>query len=154
MPITYTVDHRSMRVYAIATELISAEDIAHYIADRFRDGVQDYDQLVDFSAAMFAVDADTLVQTVQSTRRNLGAGPVVPTAIVAPEGLGAEATARALAAAFSSSGAKMRIFGTQLAAASWLDRLREPRSGGPSLPEPGGEPRDCASGSLGGQFPA
>jgi hypothetical protein len=139
MPITYTVDHRAMRVNAVATGVVSADEIARYVQDRVRDGIHDYDQLADLSAVMFAATVDGVVQTVESTRRELGAGPVAATAIVAPVGLGAESAVRAIADAFTSTGAKVRVFGTQKAATQWLDQLSSGRRGGNPHP-PGSAP--------------
>src|SRR5688500_1288482 len=55
LPVSYTVDHRRQRVHAVASGSLSIADLGTYIAARVKDGVYDYDQLIDLSEATLDV---------------------------------------------------------------------------------------------------
>lgn len=124
MPISYTVDHRRQRIHAVASGVLHATDIGAYIAARVKDGVYDYDQLIDLSNATLEVMSNEVLNTVRQARVHLAKKPIPFTAIVARQGTATYGLARQLATLFDFEGASVHIADSAEAAGKWLDQAR------------------------------
>jgi hypothetical protein len=124
LPVSYTVDHRRQRVQAVASGSLSIADLAAYIAARVRDGVYDYDQLIDLSEATLDVMSHDVLSLVRQARPNLHKKPIPFTAIAARQGTATYGLARQLSTLFDFDGASVHIAGSFDEANAWLDQMR------------------------------
>src|SRR5688572_6759514 len=124
LPVTYTVDHRHQRVHAVASGSLSIADLGTYIAARVRDGVYDYDQLIDLSEATLDVVSHDVLNLVRRARPNLHEKPTPFTAIVARQGTATYGLARQLSTLFDFDGASVYIAESLKEASAWLDQMR------------------------------
>ena len=124
VPLTYSVDHRRQRVHAVASGDITLAAFATYIAARVKDGVYDYDQLIDLSEAAMDLESHDLLNLVRQARVNLARKPIPLTAIVARTGTATYGLARQLATLFDFDGASVYIAETVEDARAWLDQMR------------------------------
>ena len=124
LSVTYTVDHRRQRVHAAASGSLSIADLGAYIAARVRDGVYDYDQLIDLSEATLEVVSQDVLQMVRQARPNLATKPIPFTAIVARQGTATYGLARQLSTLFDFDGASVHIAESLKEASAWLDQMR------------------------------
>ena len=138
MPFTYTVDHQRQQVHAVGSGTLTVDDLAVYIAARVRDGVYDYDQLVELADAQFDASPREVIEAVKRARVNLRDRPIPYTAIVATPGNATYGIARQLATLFDFEGATVQIVDTVAAGNEWLSRTRAERQHGRA---PSGENR-------------
>ena len=124
MPISYSVDHRRQRIHAAASGALHVADLAAYIAARVKDGVYDYDQLIDLSAATLEVTSSEVLNTFRQAREHLHKKPIPFTAIVAHQGTATYGLARQLATLFDFEGASVYITETAESGSKWLDQMR------------------------------
>jgi hypothetical protein len=124
MPISYTVVHRSMHINAVASGVISRDDIVRYVEERVRDGIPDYGQVIDLRSATFGVPPSEIVDALQSARRRLGVGPVVATAVLMETRSEMEPTAREFVAQLAATGVTVKLFRTFAASTSWIQKVR------------------------------
>jgi hypothetical protein len=124
VPVSYSVDHRRQRIHAVAPGVVIAADLAAYIAARVKDGVYDYDQVLDFSDAMLDVTSHDVLSMVRKARVHLAEKPIPFTAIVAKQGTATYGLARQLATLFDFDGASVHIADSVAAATAWLDEMR------------------------------
>ena len=98
-----------------------------YIAARVRDGVYDYDQVLDFSGAEFDVRANELLHDVKQARVHLGKRAIPLTAFVAKQGTATFGLARQLATLFNFEGSSVHVCTALEAAHEWIDKERAER---------------------------
>ena len=89
-----------------------------------KDGVYDYDQLMDLSEATMDVGSHEVLNLVRQARVNLAGKPIPFTAIVARPGSATYGLARQLATLFDFDGASVHIADSFEAARDWLDQMR------------------------------
>lgn len=130
MPISYSVDHRRLRIHAVASGALDIAHLAAYIAARVKDGVYDYDQLLDFSDATLDVASHDVLNRVRQARVHLAKKPIPYTAIVAKQGTATYGLARQLATLFDFEGASVHIADSLAAATAWLDEMRSEKQDG------------------------
>ncbi len=111
------------------------EDFAAYIAARVKDGVYDYDQLLDLTSAQLDTAPAELIEAVKRARVHLREKPIPSTAIVAAPGNATYGLARQLATLFGFEGATVQIVESVAAAHEWLDRTKTERQRGHSSSE-------------------
>ena len=99
-------------------------DLSAYIASRVKDGVYDYDQLLDVSGAVLDVASNEVLNTVRRARVHLEKKPIPLTAIVATPGTATYGLARQLATLFDFDGASVHIASSIDEAKAWLDEMR------------------------------
>ena len=116
---------------ALGTGTVTVADLANYIAARVKDGVYDYDQLIDLSAAQLDAFPREVIDAVKQARTHLRQKPIPFTAIVATPGNATYGLARQLATLFGFEGATVQIVDTAAAANEWLDQMRAEREKGP-----------------------
>jgi hypothetical protein len=138
LPFTYTVDHQRQQVHAVGSGPLTVNDLAMYIAARVKDGVYDYDQLVELSGVQFDASPREVIDAVKRARVNLRDRPIPYTAIVATPGNATYGLARQLATLFDFEGATVQIVGTVAEGNDWLSRTRAERQHGKA---PSGENR-------------
>jgi hypothetical protein len=124
VPVSYSVDHRRQRILAVASGVVNVADLAAYIAARVKDGVYDYDQVLDFSDAMLDVASQDVLSMVRKARVHLAEKPIPFTAIVARQGTATYGLARQLATLFDFDGASVHIADSVATATAWLDEMR------------------------------
>lgn len=124
MPVSYSVDHRRLRIHAVASGTLVIDDLSAFIAARVKDGVYDYDQLLDFSDAILDVASNDVLTMVRQARAHLAKKPIPFTAIVAKQGGATYGLARQLATLFDFEGASVHIADSVAAATAWLDEMR------------------------------
>lgn len=124
MPVSYSVDHRQQRIYAVVSGPVNLADLSTYIGARVKDGVYDYDQLLDISDATIDVVSHDVVAMVRQARAHLLKKPIPFTAIVAKPGTATYGLARQLATLFDFEGASVHIADSVGAATAWLDEMR------------------------------
>lgn len=124
LPVSYTVDHRRQRVHAVASGSLSIADLGTYIAARVKDGVYDYDQLIDLSEAALDVVSQDVLDLVRRARPHLHQKPIPFTVIVARQGTATYGQARQLSTLFDFDGASVHIAESVKAANAWLDEMR------------------------------
>ena len=130
MPVSYTVDHRRQRVSAVASGQVNLADLAAFIAARVRDGVYDYDQLVDVSNASVDVASHDALNTLREARVHLAKRPMPFSAVVARPGTATYGLIRQLGTLLDFDGASVHIADSVDAAAAWLDEMRSGTPGG------------------------
>jgi hypothetical protein len=130
VPVSYSVDHRRQRIHAVASGAVNVADFAAYIAARVKDGVYDYDQLLDFSGATLDVASQDVLNMVRQARHHLAKKPIPFTAIVAKQGTATYGLARQLCTLFDFEGASVHIADSVEAATVWLDEMRSGTHGG------------------------
>lgn len=118
-------------MHATGTGVVTVADLATYIASRVKDGVYDYDQLVDFSDAQLDAFPREVIDAVKEARVHLRDKPIPFTVIVARPGTATYGLARQLATLFGFEGATVHIADSVAAANEWLDRMRAERLKGP-----------------------
>jgi hypothetical protein len=99
-------------------------DLGTYIAARVKDGVYDYDQLLDLSEASLEVVSHDVLNMVRQARANLHRKPIPFTAIVARQGTATYGLARQLSTLFDFDGASVHIAESFQEASAWLDQMR------------------------------
>jgi hypothetical protein len=109
---------------------VNVADFAAYIAARVKDGVYDYDQLLDFSGATLDVASQDVLNMVRQARHHLAKKPIPFTAIVAKQGTATYGLARQLCTLFDFEGASVHIADSVEAATVWLDEMRSGTHGG------------------------
>jgi hypothetical protein len=124
LPIGYTVDHRRKRIHAAASGSVTIADLGAYIASRVRDGVYDYDQLVDLSGAQLDIATQDVLQLVRQSRGNLSEKPIPFTAIVAEQGSWTYGVVRQLSTLFGFDGASVHVVDTVDEGREWLDQMQ------------------------------
>ena len=130
MPVSYSVDHRRQRIHAVASGAVSVADLSAYIAARVKDGVYDYDQLLDLSGATLDVASQEVLNMVRQARHHLAKKPIPFTAIVAQQGTATYGLARQLSTLFDFDGASVHIADSVATATAWLDEMRSSTHGG------------------------
>jgi len=125
--VSYTVDHQRERVHAIGTGTVTVADLATYITARVKDGVYDYDQLIELSEAELDVPPYDVIQVVKQARVHLSQKPIPFTAIVARTGTATFGLTRQLATLFDFEGASVQVFDSVEAAHTWLDQVLSER---------------------------
>jgi hypothetical protein len=130
VPVSYSVDHRRQRIHAVAFGAVNVAVFAAYIAARVKDGVYDYDQLLDFSGATLDVASQDVLNMVRQARHHLAKKPIPFTAIVAKQGTATYGLARQLCTLFDFEGASVHIADSVEAATVWLDEMRSGTHGG------------------------
>ena len=138
MPFTYTVDHQKQQVHAVGSGKLTINDLSMYIAARVKDGVYDYDQLVELSGVEFDASPREVIDAVKQARVYLRERPIPYTAIVATPGNATYGLARQLATLFDFEGATVKILDTVAEADDWLRRAKAEREHGKA---PSGENR-------------
>jgi hypothetical protein len=108
------------------------DDLVNYIAARVKDGVYDYDQIIDLSAAQLDAVPREVLDAVKEARTHLRQKPIPFTAIVAAPGNATYGLARQLATLFGFEGASVQIVDTAAAANEWLDRMKAEREKRPT----------------------
>ena len=103
---------------------MNTADLAAYIAARVKDGVYDYDQLLDLSQASMDVVSGEVLKMVREARRHLADKPIPFTALVARPGTATYGLARQLATLFDFDGASVHVADSVEAASRWLDQVR------------------------------
>ena len=124
MPVSYSVDHRRQRIHAVASGAVNLADLSAYIGARVKDGVYDYDQMLDISDASIDVASHDVLSMVRRARVNLAKKPIPFTAIVAKPGTATYGLARQLATLFDFDGASVHIADSVATAIAWLDEMR------------------------------
>lgn len=130
LPIDYSVDHRQQRIKATAAGELNLADIESYITSRVRDGVYDYDQVVDLARAELRARAQDVVDVVNRARVHLSERPFPLTAIVATPGTGTYGVVRQLSTLFGFDGASIHVCDSTEDARAWLDEMRTNSAGG------------------------
>jgi hypothetical protein len=130
VPISYSVDHRRLRIHAVASGRLDITDLSAFIAARIKDGVYDYDQLLDLSDATLDVASHDVLNMVRQARVHLAKKPIPFTAIVAKEGTVTYGLARQLGTLFDFDGASVHIANSLAAATAWLDEMRSAKQDG------------------------
>lgn len=120
---------------AVGTGTVTVDDLAAYIAARVKDGVYDYHQLIDLSAAQLDAVPREVIAAVKQARTHLRQRPIPFTAVVATPGNATYGLARQLATLFGFEGATVQIFDSVAAANEWLDRMRVEREKRPTASE-------------------
>ncbi|HEY5545054.1 MAG TPA: hypothetical protein VIK50_03275 [Gemmatimonadaceae bacterium] len=121
MPFTLTVDHAKRRVTGVAAGVITVADIALYIAERVRQGVYSYAQLIDMRDATIALPpGESLLERAMEARRESRAGEIPRTAILATQGTASFGFARQLAVQLGFARATVEVFSTLADAETWL----------------------------------
>ena len=115
---------------AAGTGALGVEDFMTYIAARVKDGVYDYDQLIDLSAAQLDTVPRELIDAVKKARVHLREKPIPYTAIVATPGNATYGLARQLATLFDFEGATVQIVSTVAEGNEWLSKTRAERQQG------------------------
>jgi hypothetical protein len=123
LPVSYTVDHRRQRLHAVASGALSIADLGTYIASRVKDGVSDYDQLIDLSDATLEVVSQDVLNMVRQAQPNMHQKSTLFTAILARQGTATHGLARQLATLFDFDGA-VHIAESFNEATAWLDHMR------------------------------
>lgn len=103
---------------------MNVADLSAYIAARIKDGVYDYDQLLDLSGATLDVASYDVLNRVRQARVHLAKKPIPYTAIVAQQGTVTYGLARQLSTLFDFEGASVHITNSVEAATAWLDEMR------------------------------
>lgn len=124
MPIGYTVDHQRQRINATASGVVTIADVSGYVAARIRDGVYDYDQVIDLTVAELDLLTPETMSVIRQARVHLGKKPIPYTAVVARPGTASYGVARQLATLFDFEGASVHIAETVHQAHGWLDEVR------------------------------
>ena len=127
MAFSYSVDHQRQRINAVGTGTVTVADLGTYIAARVKDGVYDYDQLIDLSHAELDVPPYDVIQVVKQARVHLSQKPIPFTALVARTGSATFGLTRQLATLFDFEGASVQVFDSTEAAHAWLDQMRSER---------------------------
>ena len=130
LPFTYSVDHQRQQVNAAGTGTLTINDFTTYIAARVKDGVYDYDQVIDLSDAQLDTAPRELIDAVRKARVHLREKPIPYTAIVATPGNATYGLARQLATLFDFEGATVQLVSTVAEANDWLSRTRAERQHG------------------------
>ena len=130
VPVSYTVDHHRQQVYAVGTGTLSVADLTTYIAARVKDGVYDYDQLIDLSGGQMDVTSHEVIRVVKQARVHLPQKRVPFTAIVARPGGATFGVIRQLATLFGFEGATVHVVDSLDAANAWLDQMTSERRQG------------------------
>ena len=130
MPVSYSVDHRRQRIHAVASGALTTAELSAYIAARVKDGVYDYDQLLDLTGALLDVASHEVLNMVRQARVHLAKKPIPFTAIVAKKGTATYGVARQLGTLFDFEGASVHITDDLDAAIAWLDEMRSGNHGG------------------------
>jgi hypothetical protein len=99
-----------------------------YVAARVKDGVYDYDQLIDLSAAQLDVASPEVVQVIKQARTHLNKKPIPFTAIVASPGNATYGLTRQLATLFDFEGAAVQVVTTPDEGHVWLDQMSAERA--------------------------
>lgn len=128
MPVSYSVDHRRQRIHAVGTGVVTIADLAAYVAARVRDGVYDYDQLVDLSAAQLDVVSNEVMQVIRQARTHLQGKQIPLTAIAARPGNATYGLTRQLATLFDFEGAAVQVVTTADEGHAWLDQVKAERA--------------------------
>lgn len=127
MPVSYSVDHLRQRIVATGTGTVTIAELTAYIAARVKDGVYDYDQLVDLSGAELDVLAQEVMHDVKQARVHLGKKAIPLTAIVAKPGTATFGLVRQLATLFNFEGSTIQVCTSIEAAHGWIDKERAER---------------------------
>ena len=120
---------------AAGTGTLTVDDFSTYIAARVKDGVYDYDQLVDLSNALLDTSPREVIDAVKKARVHLRERPIPYTAIVATPGNATYGLARQLATLFDFEGATVQIVNTVAEANDWLSKTRVERQHGKASSE-------------------
>jgi hypothetical protein len=124
VPITYTVDHHRQRITATASGTVTVADVASYVAARVKDGVYDYDQVIDLLEAHLELLTQDTMGVIRQARVHLGKKPIPYTAVVARAGTANYGVARQLATLFDFEGASVHLAESVPQAHAWLDEVR------------------------------
>jgi len=135
VPFQYSVDHRRQRIRAVGSGAVSVTDLVSYVAARVKDGIYDYDQLLDLSDAQLDVASYEVIQVVKQARVHLSRKPIPFTAIVARIGTATFGLTRQLATLFDFEGASVHVFDSVDAANAWLDKMSAERREGRAASE-------------------
>ena len=109
---------------------MNVADLSAYIAARVKDGVYDYDQLLDLSDATLDIASQDVLNMVRQARHHLAKKPIPFTAIVAKQGTATYGLARQLSTLFDFDGASVHIADSVATATAWLDEMRSGTHGG------------------------
>jgi hypothetical protein len=121
LPFNLTVDHAKRRVTAVGSGAITIADIALYVAERVRQGVYSYAQLIDMRGATFDVPpGESLFARAMEARRESRAGEIPRTAILATQGTASYGLGRQLATQLGFTGATVVVFSSLVDAETWL----------------------------------
>jgi hypothetical protein len=112
---------------ASGTGVVTIAELTAYIAARVKDGVYDYDQLVDFTDAELDVRASDVLYDVKQARVHLGKKAIPLTSIVAKPGTATFGLVRQLATLFNFEGATIQVCTSIEAAHAWMDKERADR---------------------------
>ena len=111
-------------------------DLTAYISSRVRDGVYDYDQIIDLTRAELDVAPHEVIHVVKLARVHLSSKPIPFTAVVALPGSATFGLTRQLGTLFDFEGATVQIVESVEAANAWIDQMRvERREGRPAAGE-------------------
>ena len=138
LPFTYSVDHQRQQIHAVGSGTLTVNDLAIYIAARVKDGVYDYDQVIELAGVQFDAAPREVIDAVKQARVHLRERPIPYTAIVAAPGNATYGLARQLATLFDFEGATVHIVDSVDEANAWLSRTRVERRLGKA---PSGENR-------------
>jgi hypothetical protein len=127
VPVTYIVDHRRQRILATGSGAVTIAELTAYIAARVRDGVYDYDQLLDLANAELDVRVNEVLHDVKQARTHLGTKAIPLTAIVARQGTATFGLARQLATLFNFEGSSIQVCTSIEDAQEWMDKERAER---------------------------
>jgi len=123
VPFSYTVDHRRQRIHAVGAGRVGVTDLTAYIASRVKDGVYDYDQIIDLSSAQLDVAPHEVIHIVKQARVHLSSKPIPFTAVVAHPGSVTFGLTRQLGTLFDFEGATVHIVESVEAANAWIDQM-------------------------------
>ena len=127
MPFTLTVDHVKRRVTGVASGVITVADIALYIAERVRQGVYSYAQLIDMRDATIELPpGESVLARAMEARRESRAGEIPRTAILATEGTASFGFAKQLAVQLGFARATVEVFSSLADAETWLAGASDP----------------------------
>lgn len=121
MPYSLAIDHENRRVTCVGHGVVTFADVAHYIAERLKQGAYSYPQLID--ARFATVDfppRERVSATVMEARRHGKAGALPPTAILAVEGTVNFGFARQFAIELGFTQACVEVFTNEFEAQRWL----------------------------------
>lgn len=120
---------------AVGTGSVTTADLTTYIGARVKDGVYDYDQIIDLSGAQLDAFPREVIDAVKQARTHLGQKPIPFSAIVVTPGNATYGLARQLATLFGFEGATVQIIDSAAAASEWLDQVKAEREKGPAASE-------------------
>jgi len=83
MPVTFTADHTTRRILAVATRTVTLDEYLAHVDARVAAGVLAYDQLLDMRAATFGFGTAALEPILAAIRAGRKGIPQGNTAIVA-----------------------------------------------------------------------